>query len=90
MGKPTHINPMKCKEAQDMEGKIWQESGGKNMAGKLRDRTEMGSDFKKLMVTKGDRGGIDWEFGIGMHIEVWNDWPMGTCCIAQRTLPNIL
>ena len=30
----------------------------------------------------GGVGGMDWGFGIG----VWNDWPMGTCRIAQGTL----
>ena len=25
-----------------------------------------------------------------MHTGIWNDRPTGTCCITQRTLPNIL
>ena len=35
------------------------------------------TDFKsKLMVTKGDRwrGGMDWGFGIGMHILLYMEW----------------
>ena len=24
------------------------------------------------------------------HYGIWNDWPVGTCSIAQGTLPNIL
>ena len=34
-----------------------------------------------------------WPGGLGLtyaHWGIWNDWPMGTCCIAQRTQPNIL
>ena len=32
-----------------------------------------------------------WTGGLGLayeHWSIWNDWPTGTCCIAQRTLPN--
>ena len=33
----------------------------------------------------------DWGFGIAYaHGGVLNDWPKGTCCIAQGTLLNIL
>ena len=47
------------------------------------------------MVTKGDgwwqgEGGNE---GLGFAYAqrgTWNDWPIGTGCIAQRTLPNIL
>ena len=36
-------------------------------------------------------GGMDGGWGMaGAHCGIWNDWPMGTCCMAQRTLPNIL
>ena len=52
------------------------------------------TDFEnKLIVIKEDRMKGD---GLGVwglayaHYGVWNDWPTGTCCIAQRTLPNIL
>ena len=44
----------------------------------------------------GWEGGMDWGFGAGIwntygiHCGIWNDWPMGTCCIAQGILPNIL
>ena len=43
---------------------------------------------KKIMVTKGDRWGREgmaWGFGIGIHSQRYID-----CCIAWRTLPNIL
>ena len=59
----------------------------------LQNRNRL-TDFEKLMVTKGDR----WEVGrdgLGvwdwhMHTGMWNDWLTGTCCIAQRTVRNIL
>ena len=36
-------------------------------------------------------GGVDWEFGIGIcTLWYWNDWPMGTCCVVQGPLSNIL
>ena len=42
------------------------------------------------------RGAVVWEGwtrGLGLAYArrgIWNDWPSGTCCIAQRTLSNIL
>ena len=52
-------------------------------------------DFEKLMVAKGDRWGVweGWTEGLGLayaHWGVGNDCSTGTCCIAQRTLSNIL
>ena len=49
----------------------------------------------KLMVTTGDKwwwwGGRDWSLGLAQaRYDIWNDWPTGTCDIAQGTLPNIL
>jgi len=47
----------------------------------------------KHMVTKEDGGGGGIDRGLGLayaHWGLWNNWPMGTCCRAQRTLPNIL
>ena len=50
----------------------------------------------KPMVTKGDRlgeGEEEWTGGLGLayaHHGIWNDWPTGTCCIAQGILPNVL
>ena len=38
-------------------------------------------------------GGEGWAGCLGLaraHGGIWNDWPMGTCCTAQRILPNIL
>ena len=37
-------------------------------------------------------GGMDWGLGIGICTMryIQNDWPTGTCCIAQQTLPNSL
>ena len=58
-------------------------------------RTKRLTDFEnKLMVIKGDR-----QWGEGStgdlrlayaHCGIWNDWSMGTCCIAQRIPPNFL
>ena len=50
------------------------------------------NQFEKLMVTKGDRlgvGGLNWGLAYA-HGGIWNNWRMGTCCIAQKTLPSIL
>ena len=52
--------------------------------------------FYRLAVTKGDRWcgeGGGWTGILGLayaYCGIWNDWPMGTCCITQRTLHNIL
>jgi len=53
------------------------------------------TDFEnKLMVAKGerlDREGWTGEFGLAYtQCGIWNDKPMGTCCIAEGTLLNIL
>ena len=32
-------------------------------------------------------GGRDWHM---THRGIWNDWPTEMCCIAQRTLHNIV
>ena len=52
------------------------------------------TDFEKLMVTKGVRlVWRAWTGGLGLTCApcgIWNDWPTGTCSIAQGTLPNIL
>ena len=37
--------------------------------------------------------GEKWTWGLGLafaHWGIWNDWPTGTCCVAQRTLPSNL
>ena len=58
-------------------------------------RTEIDSQTLKtnLWLPKwavvGSRDGWGFRVGIG-HYYIWNDWPTGTCCIAWRTLPNIL
>ena len=42
---------------------------------------------------KGTVGKEGWTGGLGLayaHCSIWNDWPTGTCYIAQRTLPNVL
>ena len=37
------------------------------------------------------RGGVDLGLGLAhVHRGLWNDWPTGSCCIAQRTLPSVL
>ena len=50
--------------------------------------------LENLRLSKGTGvGGEGWIGGLGLtyaHRGIWNDWPAGTCCIAQRTLPNIL
>ena len=43
------------------------------------------------MVTKGDSGwGEGWTGGLGLayaHCGIWNNWPVGTCCVAQGFYP---
>ena len=58
----------------------------------LQNRNSL-TNFEWFMVTKG----VSWVEGCaggsGMasaHCGTWDDWPVGTCCPAQRTLPNIL
>jgi len=44
-----------------------------------------------VCVCVGD-GGEGWTGDLGLthaQCSIWNDWPMGTSCIAQRTLTNI-
>ena len=46
-----------------------------------------------LWLPKGTGGGEGQTGGLGLayaHCGIWNDWPMGTCYKAQRTLLNIL
>ena len=51
----------------------------------MQNRNRLTDFGNKLMVTKGDR----WNWP--MHTVIpWNGWPVGACCIAQGTLPNIL
>jgi len=59
-------------------------------------KTKIDSQILKetLWLPKGiDGQGRD---GLGVwdcHINetgIWNDWPLGTCCIAEGTLPNSL
>ena len=44
------------------------------------------------MVTKGDSGwGEGWTGGLGLayaHCGIWNNWPVGTCCVAQGFYPT--
>ena len=59
----------------------------------LQNRNRFTEFENKLMVTKGDRWGGGWTGGLGLayaHCGIWNDWLMGTCCIVQGTLPNVL
>ena len=65
------------------------------MSFELICRTETDSQtLKNLKLAKGtgvEVGGVDWGFGVGICPRgIWNDWSVGTCCIAQRTLPSIL
>ena len=46
-----------------------------------------------LWLPKGMGGEEGWTVGLGLayaHLGIRSDWPIGTCCIAQRTLPSIL
>ena len=46
-----------------------------------------------LWLPKGMGGGEGWTGGLGLtcaHRGTWNDWPMGTCWIAQGLLPDTL
>ena len=52
----------------------------------------MDIDFK-LTLPKGTGGGGGSTRGLGLactHYCVWKDRPMGTCCLAQGTLPDIM
>ena len=49
--------------------------------------------WKKRIVTKVDRWEEGWIESLGLayaHYDIWNDWPMGSYCIAQGTLHNIM
>ena len=60
----------------------------------LQNRNRLTNFEHELVVTKGDRfreKGLTWGWGLAYaHCGIWNDWPTGTCCIAQGTLLNIL
>ena len=68
----------------------------KKVTDELTCRTETDSPTLKinLWLPKGTRGGRQrWTVGVGLgcaHWGIWNGSPIGTCCIAQETLPNIL
>ena len=58
-------------------------------------RTETNTQtLKNLPYQRGQVGGWDgWTGGLGLaytHRSIWNDWPMGTFCIAQGILPSSL
>ena len=51
--------------------------------------------LKNLLLPMGTGGGgwDRWTRSLGLacaHCGIWNDWPVGTCCIAQGTLRNVL
>ena len=51
--------------------------------------------LKNLWLPKGTGWGgrKEWTGGLGLaneYSDIWNDWPMGSCYLAQRTLSNIL
>ena len=51
------------------------------------------TDWKQTYGYQRVQVGGGWTGDLGLaysHWGRWNDWPMGTCCIAQGTLPNIL
>ena len=59
----------------------------------LQNRKRLTDFENKLMVIKGCSMGEGWTGGWGLahaHRGIHNDWPTGTCCAAQGTLPNIL
>ena len=77
------------KDKHNISHHLYVESLKKHTNEQLQNRNRL----KKLMVTQGDRWGEGWTGGVGLayaHWGLWNGWPMGTCCLAQRTLPNIL
>ena len=57
-------------------------------------RTDFEVDFENKQGSQRDLvAGVGWPRGLELaHTEcsTWNDWPTGTCCTAQGTLPNIL
>ena len=61
----------------------------------LTCRTETDSQILKtnLWLPKKTGGWEGWTGGLGLayaHWDIYNDWPIGICCIAQGTLSNIL
>ena len=50
--------------------------------------------YNELMVSKGDRSGEEgWTGGLGLayaHCDVWDDWPIGTCCRHRELYPIFL
>ena len=45
---------------------------------------------KTYAYQRGKLEGEGWTGGVGSayaHRGLWNDWPTGTCCVAERTLP---
>ena len=59
----------------------------------MQNRNRLTDFENKLMVTKGDRcrGQMDWGLGLAYaHRGIWNDWAMGTYCLAQGTLYSVI
>ena len=58
---------------------------------KQKDTAEILTDFEnKLIVTKGNMQGEGWTGDLGLayaHWDICNDWPTGTCLIAEGTHP---
>ena len=56
-------------------------------------RTEIVIEFEnKLTVTREDEWREGWNGGMELayaHNGIWNNWPMGTCCIVHRELHTI-
>ena len=71
------------------------ESYKKKNTNELICRTEKDSQNLKanLWLSKRTGPGEGWTGGLELvyaQLGIWNNWPVGTCYIVHRTLPNIL
>ena len=56
----------------------------------LQNRNRL-TDFESLQLPKGTGEGLGLASAVYARIwSIWNDWPVGTRCTAQRILPSIL
>ena len=58
-----------------------------------RMETDSQTSKTNLQLPKGSGVGGRWMEDLGLAYApcgVWDDWPVGTCCLAQGILPNIL
>ena len=81
------------KDKHDMRSYMWNLK--KKDTNELICKTETDSQILKtnLWLLKETGWEEGWTEGLGLayaYCGIWNDWPMGTCCIVQGTLCTIL